>query len=60
MKGYRKVVIFGMALAGFILTLWLQGLTDSGSIVAVGSQIVLLLTAAIYGNVKEHEAEKKP
>jgi hypothetical protein len=64
MKGYRKVIVFSEALAGFILSLWLlkpvEGLVEPGVIYAVGTQIALLLAGAIYGNVKEHQNGHKP
>ncbi len=58
MRGYRKVIVFTEALAGFLLALWFTGIRDSGAIASLGISITGLLSAAIYGNVKEHELSK--
>jgi len=58
-QGWRKVIVYTEALITFALVIiWLQ-IQDAGAIVAVGTQIALLLGAAIYGNVQEHKAAGK-
>jgi len=54
--GIRKIIIFGMALISFESILIVLRLTEAAAIIAVGTQIALLAGAAIYGNVKEHQA----
>lgn len=57
--GWRKVFIFTEALAAFVLTLWVLELRDSAAIVSVGTMIIGLAGATIYGNIKEHQTRIK-
>ena len=59
LKGWRKVIILTEGLTAMVLTLWLLQIKDAGAIVAVGTQVSLLIGAAIYGNVKEHQLNNK-
>jgi len=59
LTGYRKVLIFVLALICFESTLIILKLTEAAAIVSVGTQVAILLGAAVYGNVKEHQADKK-
>ncbi len=54
--GIRKVLIFLLALVCFESILLALRLTEAAAIVAVGTQVALLMGGAIYGNVKEHQA----
>jgi hypothetical protein len=54
--GWRKIIVFSEALVAFVLVLWLLQLKDSGAIVSVGSMIIGMVGATIYGNIKVHEA----
>ena len=56
--GLRKVVVFTEALVAFCVAIYALELKDSASILAVGTSIVGLLSAAIYGNVQEHRINK--
>lgn len=58
LTGFRKVLIFILALGCFESTIIIMRLSDPGAIVALGTQVALLLGAAIYGNVKEHQSRK--
>jgi len=53
--GWRKVIVFTEALIAFVLVLWLLQLKESAAIVSVGTVIIGLVGAAVYGNVKVHE-----
>ena len=56
LTGFRKVLIFVLALGCFESILLILKTTDPGAIVAIGSQIAIFMGTAIYGNVKEHQA----
>jgi hypothetical protein len=60
MTGFRKVFIFTEALVAFVILLTSMQLKDAAVILAVGTAIIGMLSAAVYGNVKTHEvnAEK--
>ena len=53
--GWRKVLVFTEALAAFVLVLWLLQLRESAAIVSVGTVIIGMVGATIYGNIKVHE-----
>lgn len=55
-RGWRKIIVFTEALAAFVMVLWLLQLKDPGAIVSVGSMIIGMVGATIYGNIKVHEA----
>jgi hypothetical protein len=57
--GWRKVIVFTMALVAFVLTLWLLQLKESAAIVSVGTMIIGMAGATIYGNIRVHEAQAK-
>lgn len=54
-RGWRKIIVFTEALLAFVLVLWLLQLKDSGAIVSVGTMIIGMAGATIYGNIKVHE-----
>ena len=55
--GGRKIMILALGLVAFVLARWLMQLKDSASILSTGTSIIGLVSAAIYGNIKEHQAE---
>ena len=57
MIGYRKIVILSEGLLAFGLLLWALRLSDAAAILAVGTSIIGMISAAIYGNIREHQAK---
>ena len=58
MKGYRKLIIFIIALVCFTAIIFGLKLTDPLAIAAVGTAIAVITGATIYGNIKEHQNDK--
>lgn len=56
--GWRKVIIFTEALLSFTVLMYALDLKDAAAILALGSAITMLTGATIYGNIKEHQAQK--
>jgi len=56
LMGWRKVVIYTEGLIAFVLAIWLLTLRESAAILAVGTTIIGLVSAAIYGNIKVHQS----
>ncbi len=56
LRGLRKVVIFLIAIVAFSVDIWILQLKDAATIIAVGSMITALMSAAVYGNIKVHQA----
>ena len=55
MLGFRKILILTEGLCAFAWMVLAMKLTDAAAILAVGTTIIGLVSAAIYGNVKEHQ-----
>jgi hypothetical protein len=58
MIGYRKIIILSEGLFAFGILTLCMGLSDAAAILAVGTSIIGMISAAIYGNVKEHQAKE--
>lgn len=59
LTGLRKVLMVGMGLFSFVFLIMFAGIRDVGGIVAVGTQISIIVGSGIYGNKKEHESKDK-
>ena len=51
--GWRKVIIFLIAVVAFCVVILWMDLRESGPILAVGTSLSMLAGAAIYGNIQK-------
>ncbi len=58
-QGWRKVIIFTEALAGFCALVVVLRPTDPSVILAMGFSIIGLIGGAIYGNIQEYKNQNK-
>lgn len=53
--GFRKIIILTECLFVFSLLLLTMHIEDASVILAIGTTLIGLISAAIYGNIKEHQ-----
>jgi hypothetical protein len=58
--GFRKIIILTECLFVFTLLLLVMHIEDASVILAIGTTLIGLISAAIYGNIKEHQHNNTP